>query len=199
MHKNTKDIKGQRFGKLKAIEKAENIGSRVAWLFECDCGNKKSIISTNVVSGKTSSCGCARGSHNLSGIPEYLVWYSMVSRCTNENHKFWFRYGGRGIKVCDRWLSLNCFLEDMGRRPSRKHQLDRIDNNKGYYKDNCRWVFSLDNVRNRHDSKRWFFNGAWYESMRHAAKENGVAHSTVRKWCNNKLNGCYSEKKYGKE
>ena len=195
MHKNTKDITGFKFNLLTAISKVENISNRVAWLFECECGNRKKIISTNVVSGKSRSCGCLSVIHGNSSKPEYNVWYSMVDRCTNVKHRFWHRYGGRGIGVCERWLSLDLFIEDMGYRLNSKHQLDRIDNDKGYSKENCRWVLSVDNARNRQDSKYWFVNGVRYDSMRHAAKELCVAHSTIKAWCNN-INGCYNERKY---
>lgn len=196
MHKNTRDISGMTFHSLKAISKSENIGLKVAWVFECECGVRKKIISTNVISGKTKSCGCLRVKHGNSSRPEYLVWYSMVDRCTNKNNKFWHRYGGRGVSIDSGWMSFDGFIADMGWRPTKKHQLDRIDNNSGYSKINCRWVEAVDNARNRSDSKYWFVDGVRYESMREAARAKGVAHSTIKVWCNNNINGCYSERKY---
>ncbi len=196
MHKNTKDLTGLTFNKLTAVKKIENISGRVAWLFRCECGNEKGIISCNVTSGKSKSCGCLKGKHGNSRKPEYNVWYSMVDRCTNTKHKFWHRYGGRGITIDARWLDFSLFISDVGERPSSAHQLDRTDNDKGYCKDNCRWVLSVDNVRNRSDSKYWVIGGVRYESMRHASALLGVAHSTVKTWCNNNINGCYSERKY---
>lgn len=196
MHKNTKDLAGLRFGRLKAVRQVDNLGSKVAWEFLCDCGNLKSAISSNVVSGKTKSCGCLRVKHGNSSRPEWHVWYSMIDRCTNPKHAFWDRYGGRGISVCFDWLEFECFISDMGERPSISHQLDRIDNDQGYNKYNCRWVLSAENVRNRSDSKYWFVAGVRYESMRDAAKSVGVAHSTIKNWCNKEINGCYCERKY---
>lgn len=196
MHKNTKDLTGIKFNKLTAVSKSENIGGRVSWLFLCDCGVYKSIISTNVVSGKSKSCGCGKVKHGNSEKPEYHSWYSAIDRCTNSTHHAWGRYGGRGITVCERWMSFDLFIEDMGCRPSGKHQLDRSDNEKGYCKSNCKWVLPVDNVRNRADSKYWFIDGVRYESMRHAADSVGVAHSTIKDWCNKGINGCYSERKY---
>lgn len=79
--------------------------------------------------------------HGLSKHPLYRTWIEMIKRCTNENLKEYKYYGGRGITVCDRWSeSFVNFLEDMGDKPTKKHSLDRIDNDKGYYKENCRWI-----------------------------------------------------------
>jgi len=198
MHKNTRDITGLKFNSLTALEKVDDICNRVAWLFECDCGKKKKMTSTNVVGGRSTTCGCSKkGTHGHSGKPEYHAWYSMIERCTKSDHRFWNRYGGRGIKVCDNWLnSIDSFLRDMGRRPSKKHQLDRIDNNKGYNKNNCHWVLPAINLRNRSDSKYWFVDGVKYDSMSHAAEETGISRSTVHRWCVKKMNNCYSEAKY---
>lgn len=196
MHKNARDIAGMIFGKLTALHRLKNRSGKTAWLFACECGVKKQINSANVVSGKTSSCGCIKKGLQLTKIPEYSVWHSMVYRCTNIKSHAWDRYGGRGICVCDGWLEFSNFMKDMGFRPSAKHQLDRINNNGGYSKVNCRWALPKENVRNRSDSKYWFVDGVRYESMRQAARANNVAHSTIKTWCNNKINNCYSEGKY---
>ena len=79
--------------------------------------------------------------------PEYHVWYNMLRRCNNKSHPKYPRYGGRGITVCKEWSEFGNFYRDMGDRPARL-QIDRIDNNKGYYKDNCRWVTHKANIRN---------------------------------------------------
>ncbi len=91
--------------------------------------------------------------HGMDGTKIYYVWSSMKKRCLNVNHKAYHRYGGRGITVCDRWIgSFESFYADMGDKPDG-YQLDRIDNNKGYHKDNCRWVPPKLNARNRSDNK----------------------------------------------
>lgn len=93
-------------------------------------------------------------SHKENAVPEYRVWAQMKDRCHNEKCKSYFRYGGRGITVCDRWRdSYAAFLADMGRRPSPKHSIDRIDNERGYEPENCRWATSTEQMRNRRGTK----------------------------------------------
>lgn len=92
--------------------------------------------------------------HGMDGNPIYKTWISLRARCNNPKDKDYSKYGGRGISVCDRWdKSFISFYEDMGDRPFPKAQIDRIENNKGYYKDNCRWATSGMNNRNRSTTK----------------------------------------------
>lgn len=98
--------------------------------------------------------------HGMTGTPEYASWYAMRRRCTNPANGAWPDYGGRGIKVCDRWLNdPRAFLEDMGTKPSRAHQIDRIDNDGNYEPGNCRWVLPTENNRNQRSNVNLTFRG----------------------------------------
>jgi len=83
--------------------------------------------------------------------PEYMTWGRMKHRCYNPNNSGYRNYGGRGIKVCKRWENFEMFLSDMGPKPSKKHSIDRIDNDKGYSPSNCRWATKLQQARNKRD------------------------------------------------
>lgn len=98
--------------------------------------------------------------HGLSYTPEYRAWQTMVHRCTNPRNAAYPRYGGRGITVCHRWLNdVQAFVDDMGPRPSARHELDRIDNERGYGPGNCRWATRVQNSRNRRSNRGLTYKG----------------------------------------
>jgi hypothetical protein len=114
---------------------------------QCECGTIKTVLYTYIKSGRSKSCGCVQRNkwknintkHLLTNSTEYSSWTNMKTRCTNPNFKQYKDYGGRGIKVCDRWLnSFQNFINDMGLKPGLEYSIDRIDNNKGYETSNCR-------------------------------------------------------------
>ena len=131
------------------------------WLCRCECGTTKDISAKHVVSAKTRSCGCLRAdagkmkrTHFLTGNREYRAWAHAKSRCYNPNVPAFYRYGGRGVIMCERWKnSFEAFLEDMGKCPDGL-TLDRIDNNGNYEPGNCRWIDMKTQSENRR-STRW--------------------------------------------
>lgn len=157
-----KEMVGKVFHRLTVLEELkERKGGNVCYECECVCGNIVKVKGKYLRNGDTKSCGCLNiekitqqgyqnKKHGFSNLPEYNVYTGMVSRCTNKDNKRYYRYGARGIDVCDRWLeSFENFYKDMGERPSKKHQIDRIDNNGNYEPVNCHWVLPYENAINK--------------------------------------------------
>jgi hypothetical protein len=159
------DLTGQRFGFLVAIEPAPPLRGLTAWRCLCDCGAETIALTDRLKRGGRKSCGCRAGfgggrpvSHGhcrKSGAsPEWQTWNAMLVRCSSPGAANYQIYGGRGIKVCDRWRDgFEAFLADMGPRPSPKHSLDRIDPNGNYEPGNCRWATAKEQAFNRRNNK----------------------------------------------
>lgn len=155
------DITGQRFGRLLVIQKAEpRKGYNGAmWKCVCDCGKTTIVNGQNLKSGNTTSCGCygierktnTPKTHGKSGTRLHRIWKAMHSRCYNKNFHAYNHYGGRGITICDEWLHDFQAFHDWAIVNGYKDNLsiDRIDNDKGYSPDNCRWVTMEEQNKNK--------------------------------------------------
>ena len=170
MPRPTKQLSGQRFGRLRVLSRTQAPGI-TQWYAQCDCGVTKIIAAQKLLNGHTKSCGCLRQQLLARGNlkhgharrdkrgSEYRTWVSMWGRCTNSKDAAYKNYGGRGITVCQRWQSFEVFHADMGPRPSGMHAsgwplytLDRKNNDGNYNRTNCRWATSIQQRHNRRDS-----------------------------------------------
>lgn len=153
MANRTRREAGDTHGRLTLIRTAKGCNGVGGWLCACSCGNETFVRFDSMKS--TQSCGClrkekgeARATHGARNTKAYHAWSAMKQRCINPNHASYHNYGGRGIDVCERWLDFENFLADMG-QPPEGAELDRINNDKGYSPDNCRWTSKKQNANNR--------------------------------------------------
>lgn len=181
-----RDITGLKSGKLTAIRYSHSVNRKQKWVASCECGNEMVIIASSIIYGRAKSCGCSRRGARVKNRDHslYHVWLSMRDRCNNPNNKFYHRYGGRGIKVCERWDSYESFFADVINGYVRGLQLDRIENDNGYHPGNFRWSTRAENMRNSPSAKLNLsqvneIRGST-DGLRELAIKYGVAKSTIR-------------------
>lgn len=164
-----KELTGQRFGRLVVVERRGKICGLTAWLCRCDCGKQTVVAVSDLTKGHTKSCGCLRNEvtanrlkkHGKKGTRLYTVWKGINQRCFNPANHGYDRYGGRGITVCAEWRNDFQAFYDWAmangydaNAPRGQCTIDRIDNNKGYSPDNCRWVDMKTQIDNRSNTRR---------------------------------------------
>lgn len=176
-----------KFGRLLVLGQAVRTNpKRIRWSCLCDCGNELSVNAGNLSSCHTISCGCAQKENTSKANSKYVVrsrtptynsWASMITRTTSKSHKSYERY--KNLGVCTRWLnSFDDFVVDMGLRPD-KTTLDRIDNNKGYFPENCRWATKKEQQNNLSVNVILEFNGETLNIQQWAEKLN-ISHDILR-------------------
>lgn len=186
--KGMRSILSSRFGRLVVVEFLGKKGTANMYKAICDCGMTCEVRRSNLLSNITKSCGClqaetrakSRKTHGLRKHPLYPVYRQMLQRCNNPNNGQFADYGGRGITVCDRWAQgVEYFFQDMGERPTPHHQLDRIDNSKGYAPDNCKWSTAQENSCNRRNTVRLEVLGK-SQTLREISESFGISYAIVR-------------------
>lgn len=189
--KNRLNLAGQVFGRLTVLEEIEENGARYSrWKCRCACGTEVVVVGRRLTTSSEPkrSCGCLqreaaarlRRSHGMTDTRVYGIWTAMKSRCYFEGNPQYHRYGGRGIKVCDRWLnSFEAFYADMGDPPTKRHTIERKDVNGHYEPGNCIWATMREQHLNRSDTVFITFRGVT-KPRKVWATELGLHPDTIR-------------------
>lgn len=198
-HPRFRDLSGQKFGRLIVTAYAGRPKVEHAWSCTCSCGKSLVVAAGSLTGGNTQSCGCLRRDRQRAKVAihghcrnyqlstEYRIYHRMRDRCEKKRHHKYPSYGGRGIKVCERWrlgdgtlTGFQCFIADMGTRPAGL-SIDRIDNDGDYAPDNCRWASRSEQQRNRSNSV-FIRYGQEVVSLRDALDRAGLSYNSIRRY-----------------
>lgn len=165
-HNKIKELAGIKYAYLTPIRPVGKCPSTRATIWECrcDCGNLKNVSSGSLTSGNTKSCGCYGKSrlitHGATGETEYAAWAAAKNRCTREKDANFHNYGGRGIAMWEGWINnYQAFIDHIGKKPTPKHSLDRINNERGYEPGNVRWATMKEQSNNVRRNLKYTYNG----------------------------------------
>jgi len=157
-------MENKKFGRYTVIKRMHGVKYPAKedhfFLCKCDCSNERIVRKQSLIQGTSKSCGClqreiiskAHKTHGMSKTKEYKTWKYMMTRCHNKNYYAYNNYGGRGIEVCKNWHKFINFYNDMGKKPSDEYSIERIDVNKGYNKENCKWLLKSEQSSNRRNN-----------------------------------------------
>ena len=179
---------GEKYGKLTVVSLDRREGKKNRWICSCECGGEARVVRHNLLGGRTKSCGCNRvefsknqHTHQMTRTTEYRTWRHIKSRCFNPNVPSYKDYGARGISMCDEWInSFEQFYKDMGLKPTKDHSIDRIDNEKGYNPENCRWATRAEQSRNKRCNIFISYAGK-RQMLIDWAKDTGINHMCLYK------------------
>lgn len=165
---NKLELSGHKYGRLLVIRPiGRNKHLQIIWECLCECGNLTKTLATKLKSGRAVSCGCINKerlikmhtTHNLSKSPLYKKWKIIRNRCNNPKHEHYKYYGGKGIKMCDRWNDFNNFYDDMFPTYKKGLTIERINPNGGYQPDNCKWDTVKNQARNKTNNRIITYKG----------------------------------------
>lgn len=181
MKTKPESLVGRTFGSLLVVAVGSMINGKTHMVCACSCGKETTATVGHLVDGRRLSCGCAKNGnpkHGKRRTKEYSIWCDMKKRCSNQSSISYRWYGAKGVKVCERWLTFENFLDDMGTCPEGM-SLDRIDASKGYQPGNCRWATAKEQTENRAVQKFYTLNGETM-TLPDWCKKVGINYSTMR-------------------
>ncbi len=179
------DLTGHKYHRLTVLHYSRKQNQKTMWLCQCDCGNKVEVSTNNLRHKKNpvKSCGCFKidkmSTHGMTGSKIFSIWEGMKIRCKYPNTNSYERYGGRGIKVCERWMTFENFYADMYPTYVEGLTLDRIDVNGDYCPDNCRWVTQKEQANNRTNNRILEYKGKKY-TMKELAEYANINYGTFQ-------------------
>lgn len=191
------ELVGKKYNRWTVIRGTKTINKNIYLLCKCECGTEREIQPNSLLTNRTRSCGCYNvdilTKHGLTRTRQYKIWDSMKYRCLNNKCHAYESYGGRGIKICDSWLKFENFWEDMRdgyfthleEHGEHNTQIDRIDNNGNYCKENCKWSTARKQQNNRRVNRMIEFNGQ-SKTLGEWAYEYGINYETLLSRLNSK-------------